>query len=221
MPRQSEALSILVVMSAHYYFSHSGRTSELNASRTSFSEDLSTLRAFEGTRCLWRAPAAVALLLMPYVVAVLAVIATGLMAVNGRVLGAVVTVALGVGFERFGLRVRARFPWRAVVSRRLGSYERPNPLTEVTMLVRPEDAPAARAALRHAKFNPGVYSLVLSEPPLDATDLSCRIAVCEPEAWRQSASDLDRLQRMAAVMEGAGIRARVGRIDTCPESTVQ
>lgn len=101
---------------------------------------------------------------------------------------------------------------------RLWTFEKPNPHTEVRVLLRSPDISAACTALRSARLNPGIYGVRLGSPPSDAPDLDYKISVHEPEAWRQSTSDTDRMRRVVEVLRNAGLRARVGAIDTFPDS---
>lgn len=146
-----------------------------------------------------------------------AAISVALVAVSGRVAGAVVSVAVGLAFDALAKGLRARLPWRAVIDNRLWSFEKPNVLTQVAILVAEEHAPAVRHALRRAQFSPSPYSVRVGTPPDNAADLTVRLAVQEPEAWPQSSSDEDRIARIVAVLRDDGsIRARVGGVDVLP-----
>jgi len=172
-----------------------------------------TLFEFEGARCLWRVLVAAATLLLLRGMPVVAAVVIALVTVNGRVAQAAVSAVIALVFDGLGRRLRARPPWRAALANRLWTYEKPAPATEVQILLRSAEVRTAKTALRRAKFNPQVYGLRLGTPPADAPDLDYKIAVNEPEAWSQSASDEDRTQRIVAVLEAAGIRARASGID--------
>ncbi len=156
-------------------------------------------RQFEGWRCLWRLPvAALAYAIVPL-----------------TFIGATVLAAYIAG-DNFGLATRlARWQLhRKIIANRFWTFEKPNPATEVPTLLRSPDVVAARAALCRARFNPLVCSVSVGSPPSDAPDLDVKVAVHEPQAWTQSASDDDRTRRMVGVLERAGIRAHVGGVDT-------
>jgi hypothetical protein len=169
---------------------------------------------FDGRGCLWRVALAcggwVTLRAVPVVTAVILALVT----VEGKLLKAVVASLIALVFDAVGRRLESRFPWRAPVANRLWSFERPNPPTEVQILLRAGQVAAARTALRRSKFNPHVYGLRLGTPPQDASDLGYKIGVHEPDAWRRSESDEHRLVRIREVLSRARIRARVGGIDT-------
>jgi hypothetical protein len=133
------------------------------------------------------------------------------------VLGAGVSAVIALVFDGLGNKVRQRFPWRTPLESRLWTYEKPNPATEVQVILRSPDVRRARTVLRHARFNPAIYGVRLVRPPADAPDLEFKIAVHEPEAWPQSASDADRTQRIVRVLASAGIRGRANGVDAWPE----
>lgn len=172
---------------------------------------------FEGVRCLWRVPVALATYALIRGVPIAAAIVVALVAVNGRVLEAALSATIALLFDGLAKTARARLPWRAVVGNRLWSFEKPNPPTEVPVLLASADASSARTALRRARFNPQVHGLHLGTPPSDAPDLDYKIAVHEPAAWSQAVSDNDRTRRIVGVFEGADLRARVGGVDVRPD----
>lgn len=67
--------------------------------------------------------------------------------------------------------------------------------------------------LRRAGFNPGVFMTRLGTAVPDAPDLNIRVGAEEPKAHPQSASCEDGARRIAAALDSAAIRARVGGID--------
>src|SRR5918992_4136176 len=115
------------------------------------------LREFEGNRCLWRVAIAGASLLLIRGLPVAAAAIAALLAINGRVLSATVGAGIALIFEALRRRIEMRLPWRMAVANRLWSFERPNPTTELEVLVRDDDALKARRALRRARFNPQIY----------------------------------------------------------------
>ena len=130
---------------------------------------------------------------------------------SSAVVAALVASIVGVVlFPRFTqLRLH-----RKIVANRLWTFEKPNTPTEVPALLRSEDVEAARVVLRRAQFNPQAFGLSLAVPPDDASDLDYKIAVQEPEAWPQADSPEDRTERIVGVLRAAGLRARVGGVDT-------
>jgi hypothetical protein len=131
---------------------------------------------------------------------------------------AVGSIVVGVS----GLAIRhlsGRRLWRKIVADRLWTFEKPNPATEVPVLVHSRDTPAAREALMRARFSPQFYGVRLGMPPEHAPDLNYKLAVHEPDAWPQSTSDDERTRRVAAVLEAAGIRAFVGGVEIRPLAT--
>lgn len=174
------------------------------------------LRQFEGWRCLWRLPVAA----FAYVVGPLLLLGGTVLAafiagsdfdLRTAVVAALVASIVGVVlFPRFTqLRLH-----RKIVANRLWTFEKPNTPTEVPALLRSEDVEAARVVLRRAQFNPQAFGLSLAVPPDDASDLDYKIAVQEPEAWPQADSPEDRTERIVGVLRAAGLRARVGGVDT-------
>jgi hypothetical protein len=173
------------------------------------------LREFEGWRCLWRVPAAAIAFAAPGLVALVGAVAAIYIGSDLKlyrvVLGAIVSLG---GTAAAGL-IGRRKPWRAMFTRRLWTYEAPSPRTRLEVLVRGEDAARAWHVLRRNRFVP-LYGALLVVPPSDAPELNNRIGVQEPEAWLRSTSDEDRIRRIAAVFEAAGLRARVSGRDVSP-----
>lgn len=178
-----------------------------------------TLLEFDGPKSLWRVPLAAATFLLVRGIPVAAAVVIALVTVSGRVLQPALAAVIALLFDALGKSLRARLPWRSPVANRLWTFEKPNPRTEVQVLVRSSDVDAARTALRRARFNPQIYGLRLGAPPPDAPDLNYKIAVHEPEAWPQSISDEDRTRRIRTVLSRAGICGRAGGIDTQPRAT--
>jgi hypothetical protein len=176
------------------------------------------LRDFEGARSLWRVPvagllrAAVPLSLVGATV-LGAFIAGNDFNVYTAILSAVVILA---GTKWLAPLLARRLPWRAVIADRLWTWEKPNPGSEVHVLVASKDTSAARTALRRARFNPQVFGVRVAMPPERAPDLHYRLGVHEPEAWSQSESDQDRNRRVLAVLHEAGIRGCVGGVQSLP-----
>lgn len=174
------------------------------------------LREFEGWRCLWRVPVALSTYVVIRGIPVVAAVVIALVAIRGRVLAAGTGAVIALVFDSLGKTLRDRLPWNAAIANRLRTHEQTNPMTNVAVLLRSTDVTTAYRALRRAQFNPQFLSRHVSTPPPDALDLDYEIRVEEPEAWAQSSSDVDRLQRIAAVLARAGLRARVGGIDALP-----
>lgn len=175
------------------------------------------LRQFEGRRCLWRAPVAIAaygaIWLLPLVGAVAGIYVGSDLRLSHVVLGTIVSL----GLAELARRLDRKKPWRAVFARRLWTYEAPSPRTTLEVLVRDEDFIQAHRVLRRNKFVP-IYGAQVGVPPSDATDLTVRLGVQEPVAWMRSASDEDRIGRIAAVFEAARVRARVAGRDVIPDA---
>ena len=181
----------------------------------SFRRMVRVLREFDGARSLWRVPVAAVLYIAPAIVllgsAVLAsYVASGGWTAQTAVLSAVITL----------LSARVAQPrlsrWqlhRRIIAKRLRTWEEPNIATETPVLVRSRDFDAATSALRLAGFNPGSVAITLGSPPADAPELDTKLPVHEPSAWPQSASDDDRIQRIAHILRQGGIRARVASVD--------
>jgi hypothetical protein len=184
-------------------------------SERSLRDMVRTLRGFEGPRCLWRVPVAFATLLLIRGLPVVAAVLIALTTIHGRIAQAALSAVIVLVFDGLAKKLRSRLPWRAAVAHRLWTFEKPHPATEVPVLVRWGDVRAAQACLRSTQFNPQ-YVVRLGSPPSDAVDLDCKIGVHEPEAWPQSTSDEDRTRRIVAVMQAAGIRARVAGTDVVP-----
>jgi hypothetical protein len=174
------------------------------------------LSEFEGVRCLWRVVAALAVYTLIRVLPVVAAVIVAIVSVNGPVAAASVSAVVALAVEALGKKLRVRFPWKAVLANRLFKFEAMNPATQVPVRVRAADEDVAGRALRRARFNPVIYGLRVGSVPLDAPDLDCEIAVHEPAARRQSRSDPDRVQRIADVLRGAQVRARVAGVDVVP-----
>jgi hypothetical protein len=173
------------------------------------------LREFEGWRCLWRVPASGLLYLaVPILFVGLAVSGAAISGndfnVETAVIAAVVTV---VGSTYVIPRLSRRQLHRKLIAERLWTWEKPNPATDVPVLIRELDVDEAKRVLRRAGFNPGPFMTKLGAPPDDARDLSVRFGVQEPEAHPQSASDEDRVRRVAEALSAVGIRARVAAVD--------
>lgn len=175
-----------------------------------------TLREFEGVRSLWRVPIAGFLYVGPAVLLLATAVLGSYVASDGwkaetAVLSSVITL---VGGRVLFPRARKWELHRRIVGKRLWTWEQLNPQTETPVHLRSADAAHARRVLRRAGFNPGVYGLRTGNPPTDAPDLDCKLAVHEPAAWPQSASAEDRIQRIVSTLRGADIRARVASVDT-------
>jgi hypothetical protein len=78
--------------------------------------------------------------------------------------------------------------------------------------------PLRNKGLRYPADPPKVEEIisVMRTAGDDAPDLDYTIAIEEPAARTQSASDEDRANRVETVLETAGIRARVGGFNTRP-----
>lgn len=175
------------------------------------------LHQFEGLRCSWRLVVAGLLYVFVPLFFIAASVLAAYIAGNDFKLETAILAAVVVGVSGIvGPRLARRRFHRQLIASRLWSYERPNPQTGVEVLVQRPDVEAAQSALRRARFNPSAYTARLGSPPSDAPDLNQKIGVTEPEAWPQSESDEDRTRRMVAALESAGIRARVGGVDTSP-----
>jgi hypothetical protein len=185
-----------------------------------FREMVRVLRDFEGRRCIRRvATAAVAycaIRLLPLVGAVAAIYIGANLQLEHVVLGA----AISLGSASLAVLLSRRTPWRTALRKRLSTYEQPNPRTFVELLIRDDDFAGAYRALRRASFSP-LYGASVGRPPDDATDLTARIGIEEPEAWMRSISDDDRLCRIASVLAAAGIRARVATVDAFPGGRIE
>ena len=77
----------------------------------------------------------------------------------------------------------------------------------------PRLSQTARSALRRARFNPWGGGDV-PMPPSDAPHLNYRINAHEPDAFPQSSSEEDRVQRIVRALTAARIDARVAGVDT-------
>ena len=183
----------------------------------SMREMVAKLQQFEGYRCLWRLPLAALTYVLPGLLFVAAsvlgaFVASGEFHLVAAVLAAVVAGGAAVGARRVA-RLRVH---RNLVAQRLWTFEKPNPATEVPVLLRSSEMTWAKAALREARFNPQDVGLAIGAPPVDAPELDYKIGVQEPAAWPQSASDADRVNRIAAVLRAAGVRSRIAGIDIRP-----
>lgn len=185
--------------------------------KASFWTLVAQLRQFDGWRWLWRLPIAALAYALPALLFVGATVLAAYVAGDDFDLAkAILSAIVVVGPTAFlAPRLARRELHRKIITDRLWTFRKPNPATEVPVLLRSPDAEAARTALRRAKFNPHV-DLNLDRPPDDAPDLDLNIAVHEPEAWPQSTSDEDRTTRIAGTLERAEIRARVGGLDVFP-----
>lgn len=178
------------------------------------------LRDFDGVMSFWRVPVAMGTWLAIRGVPVAAAVVVALVTVHGRVAEAALSALIALILDSLGGAVRARLPWQFLVARRLWTFERPNPATEVSILVPCEDADGARRALRRASFNPQRFSLRLGSPPADRPELDLQLRVQEPAIWAQSRSDEHRIELLVRALEGAGIRARVAGVDCRARSQV-
>ena len=180
----------------------------------SMREMVAKLREFEGWRCLWRFPVAVLAYVSPGLLFVGATVGAGFIARGRFDLVTAIIVALVAGAAALAARHLARLRlYRKIVADRLWTFEKPNPSAEVPVLVRSRDIYAVKAALRRARFNPQDVGVSLGAPPADALALDYRIGVQEPAAWPQSRSDTDRVERIAAVLDAAGMESRVAGVD--------
>jgi hypothetical protein len=188
---------------------------ELEPQNRSAREMVRLLRAFEGWRCFPR-----------LATAAITFAAVGLLpvvgAVGGIYIGAphvfpriVLGVVVSVGFGSIAARIARHAPWRTILLSRLWTYEEPNPLGFVELLVQSKHFQDTFRVLRRARFMPR-YGARVGSPPSDAPELTLRIGVEEPAAWARSTSDEDRLWRIASVLAAAGIRARVAGIEAFP-----
>lgn len=186
----------------------------------SFREMVRVLREFEGWRGGWRVLAAGVAYggvhLLPFVGTIGGIYIGSDLKLYSVALGA--AVSLGSGSLAVWMSPNA--PWRALLANRLWTYETPNPLGFVELLIRVDDFTAAFRALRRARLTP-LYGASVGMPPDDALDLTARIGVQEAEAWMRSKSDDDRLWRIARVLAAAGIRARVASVDAFPGGHVE
>src|SRR5688572_30770081 len=155
------------------------------------------LRDFKGARSLWRVPVA-GLLRAAVPLALIGVTVLGAFIARDdfNVYTAILSgVIILVGTKWLAPLLARRFPWRGVIADRVWTWEKPNPRTEVHVLLASKDTVAARTALRRACFNPQVFGVRVTVPPENAPDLDYKLGVHEPEAWSQSESDHDRNRR--------------------------
>jgi hypothetical protein len=178
------------------------------------------LRGFEGQASYPRIMAAgvayVLIRVLPLVGAVGGIYVGSDLKLANVVLGA----CLSLGLASLSTFFSRSAPWRTIIANRVFTYEEPNPRTMVEFLIHDADFSVAYRALRRAHFIP-LYGASVGRPPEDATDLTARIGVQEPEAYLQSTSDDDRIMRIATVLGGVGIRARVASIDAFPDGRVE
>jgi hypothetical protein len=174
------------------------------------------LREFEGWRCLWRLPLAAVMFLAVVLLPLVGTVAGIYIGASLKLICVVAGAAVTLGSAGIASAMWRRKPWRGIVARRLWTFEAPAPATEVPVLVRNErDVDALCKAMRRAHFNPSSM-LHVGTPPDDAPDLRFRVTVQEPERWKRSSSDADRLKRIADVLRKAGVRARVAGLDVVP-----
>lgn len=178
------------------------------------------LREFEGRRCLWRAPAAVASYALTWVLPVVGAVAAIYIGSDLKLTRVIAGAVVSLGSTAIAGLVARRKPWRTIFTQRLWTYEAPSPRTRLEVLVRNEDAARAWQVLRRDRFVP-LYGALLVVPPPDALDLNNRIGVQEPEEWMRSTSDEDRIRRIAGVFEAAGMRARVSGRDVFPGGAIE
>jgi hypothetical protein len=81
-------------------------------------------------------------------------------------------------------KLRRKKLWRSIVADRLWTYEKSSVLGEVPIMVRQQDVEQEQLACGRS-INPGITSITGSVPE-DAPDLTCRMAVQEPESWAVS-----------------------------------
>jgi hypothetical protein len=178
------------------------------------------LRAFEGQLAVQRIAIAgfafCAINLLPFAGAIGGIYVGANLKLGNVVAGAV----LSVGSGSLAIWLSRSSPWRAILAKRLSTYEDPNPTGFSELLTQHHKYADACYALRRARFAP-LYGARVGAPPDDAPELTTRIGVQEPAAWRQSTSDDDRLRRLASVLAAAGIRARVAGLDAFPDGRVE
>lgn len=178
------------------------------------------LREFEGWRCLWRVPAAAAAYAATWLLALGGAIAAIYIGSDLKLYRVVIGAIVSLGSTAAAGLVARRKPWRAIFARRLWTYEAASPRTRLEVLVRNEDSVGAYHVLRRSRFVP-LYGALLVVPPSDAPELNNRIGVQEPDAWMRSTSDEDRIRRIAAVFDAAGMRARVSGRDVVPGGRIE
>jgi hypothetical protein len=151
-------------------------TMEDEPQNRSIREMVRLLRAFEGWRALPRLAIAGmtfgAIALLP-VVGSVAGIYLGAPHVFARI---VLGVAVSVGFGSIAERITRHAPWRGVLESPLWTYEEPNPLGFVELLVQDKDFEHAYRVLRRAHFTPQ-YGARVGSPPPDAPELTVRIGL--------------------------------------------
>ncbi len=187
----------------------------------SFREMVRVLRQFEGWWCVPRVLAAALAYGGIQLLRVAGAVAGIYVGADLKLSHVVLGVGVSLGSVSLATWISRRSPWRTVLANRLWTYERPNPLGSVELLVRDgDDAMRAYRALRRARFTP-LYAASVGTPPDDAADLGARIGVQESEAWMRSVCDDDRLWRIAAILAAAGIRARVSSLDAFPGGQIK
>jgi hypothetical protein len=200
---------------------NNGKVAAIVVEEQPFWRMVEKLREFEGARSLWRVPVAGLLRAAVPLALIAATVLGAFIARDGfnaytAILSAIIVLA---GTKWLAPLLARRFPWRGVIADRLWTWEKPNPRTEVHVLVAAKDTSAARTALRRAGFNPQVFGVRVGVPPESAPDLDYRLGIHEPEAWPQSDSDHDRNRRILAALREAGIRAYVGGVPSLPIPT--
>jgi hypothetical protein len=171
------------------------------------------LREFEGWRCLWRLPLAAVMFLAVVLLPLGGTVAGIYIGASLKLIAVVAGAAVSLGSAGIASAMWRRRPWRGIVAHRLWTFEAPAPATEVPVLVRNDkDVDVVYKALRRAHFNPSSM-LHIGTPPDDAPDLRFRVTVQEPERWKQSSSDADRVKRIADVLRKAGSPSRVAGVD--------
>jgi hypothetical protein len=197
---------------------HDNRHVAVVVQEESFWKMFARLREFEGWRCWWRLPAAALLYAaVPLFFIGATVLAASIAGNTFDLETAIIAAVVGFGAtSTLGPHLSRRRFHRRLVADHQWSYESVNPVTEVPVLLRGDDVDAARFALRRAKLNPRIHVVRHGIAPADAPDLQHELKVYEPDAWRLSTSDAERRDRVVAVLEAAGIRARAGGIDTQP-----
>jgi hypothetical protein len=176
------------------------------------------LRGYDGDKSLWRVVAGSVPFVAAPVVPLAGAFASIYVGADLEAFHVALGVALATASSNAGQVLKRRRDWWRLVAGRLWSFEKPNPITSVSVQIRESDRPAAEVALRAAHFHPAATLLTGSVPP-DAPDLTSQMRVEEPEAWIVSQDDEDRMARIRAVLAGIGARARVGGRDVFPVGT--
>lgn len=176
------------------------------------------LRDFEGWRCLWRVPIAGLLRVLPWVVGLAGGVGAIYIAANLEFVHVVVGVLAGAVSTTAATWLARREPWRSIIAGRLWTYERPEAVPETSVLVQPASLDRSVRALRRDKLNTA-RARAISAPPPNAPTLTTEIVVVEPSAWARSGSDADRIVRIAEILKGANVRARVAGRDVFPSTS--